>query len=355
MRRILHPGGSALDRTPVTPTPHDGLFKTVFSSPARAAELLRSLLPPALARPIDWTSLALLPGSFVDATLREQHTDLLFAARCGGRDIRVYLLLEHKSTPDGWVPLALHNYMGEIWRRHVATEKASHQLPPILPVVVYHSQRSWTAPLEFSQLVDIPQDLEPLRAYTPRFRFVLVDLASADPAAMQAMAVSPATQLAVRALKETRTAPDLLGLLKGWVDLLHAVHAGPDQADVFPQVLSYVAAVRGRDELRDLDLESLRNDDESETAMTKLLEFLDSAFATGEKWGIKEGIKEGRQKALLELLTLKFAAVPPELVDRVEAAEEDSLRQWLARVLTAGSLDEVFAESPADAASAAAG
>lgn len=347
----------------MTSTPHDALFKSVFSSPARAAELLRCLLPPTLARPIDWSSLALLPGSFVDEGLREQHSDLLFAARCGDLDVRVYLLLEHKSTPDAWVPLALHSYMGEIWRRHVATETTAQRLPPILPVVVYHAPRSWTAALEFSQIVDIPPDLELLRAFTPTFRFVLVDLASAEPAAMQAMAVSPATQLAVRALRETRAAPDLLGMLRGWVDLLHAVHHDQDHGGVFAQVLRYVGAVRGPDELRNLDLESITNDGESETAMTKLLEFLDSAFETGEKWGFREGkqageqegLQKGRQQALLELLALKFAAVPPGLVARVEAAGEDTLRQWLARVLTAGSLDEVFAGSPAEAASAGAG
>lgn len=92
----------------------------MFSSPARAAELLRGVLPPALVRQIDRSSLVLQPGSFVAKRLRAQHVDLLFTARYrGGGALRIYILCEHKSSPDERVGLALHRYMGEVWDQHV--------------------------------------------------------------------------------------------------------------------------------------------------------------------------------------------------------------------------------------------
>lgn len=239
----------------MTTTPHDALFKTVFSSPVRAADLLRWLLPPALARQIDWASLDLYDGSFVDDELREQHTDLLFTVRlhaARGSELRVYFLFEHKSCPDGWVGLALHRYMGAAWHRVVEDEKP-HLLPPIVPVVVYHSRHNWTAATEFSRLVEIPPGLALLRAYTPKFQFVLVDLASADHAAMAALGVSAITQISLRALHEVRDAPDLGRMWDGWSELLQAAGESCDWDAFIPKLFSYLCAVRTLEELRVID------------------------------------------------------------------------------------------------------
>ena len=69
----------------VTPTPHDSLFRAVFASPVHAVGPLRAALPPVLARAIDWSTLDLVSGSFVDDQLRQQHADLLF--RCSVRAV----------------------------------------------------------------------------------------------------------------------------------------------------------------------------------------------------------------------------------------------------------------------------
>jgi predicted transposase YdaD len=47
--------------------PHDKLFKAGFSDPETTARFLRSQLPPALTAAIDWSSLRLEPGSFIDS------------------------------------------------------------------------------------------------------------------------------------------------------------------------------------------------------------------------------------------------------------------------------------------------
>jgi hypothetical protein len=44
----------------MTHTPHDALFKAVFSSPEHAEAELRAVLPPRLSRRIDWSTLALV-------------------------------------------------------------------------------------------------------------------------------------------------------------------------------------------------------------------------------------------------------------------------------------------------------
>ena len=84
----------------MTAAPHDALFKATFSQVERAAEELRWVLPPELVAQMDFDSLSLEPGSFVDDALREQHTDLLYSLRIGGRAARVYVLFEHQSSVD---------------------------------------------------------------------------------------------------------------------------------------------------------------------------------------------------------------------------------------------------------------
>lgn len=82
------------------PNPHDALFKGVFGQPEHARGMLRAVVPAVLAEALDWSMLTLRPGSFVDAALRNQHTDLLYSTTWnGGGEALVYFLFEHQSSP----------------------------------------------------------------------------------------------------------------------------------------------------------------------------------------------------------------------------------------------------------------
>src|SRR5687767_10926302 len=99
----------------MTPTPHDSLFKSVFSQVEHAAGMLRSVLPPELVQHIDFATLALRPGSFVDEALKERYTDLLFSAQVGGRPTLFYFLIEHQSTQEDLMGFRLLRYEVRIW------------------------------------------------------------------------------------------------------------------------------------------------------------------------------------------------------------------------------------------------
>ena len=62
------------------PNPHDLLVKVVFGKPEHAQGMLRAVVPAEVAQKLDWSTLTLRPGSFVDLALKEQHTDLLYSA-----------------------------------------------------------------------------------------------------------------------------------------------------------------------------------------------------------------------------------------------------------------------------------
>ena len=70
---------------------HDRIFHAGLSNPAAAAFLI-DRLPPEVAARIDWNTLKLEPGSFVDPNLRLSESDLLFSAKADGREIGIYVL-----------------------------------------------------------------------------------------------------------------------------------------------------------------------------------------------------------------------------------------------------------------------
>lgn len=102
----------------MAPHPHDRLFKRIFEDREHAAGQLRSMLPGEVAEPLDWQTLELCSGSFVDPALVPHHTDLLFSIAWHDRSrARAYLLFEHQSTTDGMMPFRLLRYLVRIWDR----------------------------------------------------------------------------------------------------------------------------------------------------------------------------------------------------------------------------------------------
>jgi hypothetical protein len=214
----------------MTQTPHDALFKAVFSRPERAAEELRHALGPELARAIDFTTLQLVPGSVVDETLHERHTDLLFSVRCGAATIRVLVLFEHQSGVDPWMPLRLLGYMLRIWEAIVKTQPDARRLPALVPVVLHHGETGWRAATSFEALIEAPPDAPGSLEFVPRFRFALDDLTQASEAAIVARVGSAYVRLVLAALRSARGPQELARLLRGWVGLMGEVSREPDGA-----------------------------------------------------------------------------------------------------------------------------
>ena len=64
----------------------------------------------------------------------------------------------------------------------------------------------------------------------------------------------------------------------------------------------------------------------------------------GFERGRIEGRVEGQRSTLRSQLRLKFRAVPDAVGPRIESASADELDRWFERVLTAPTLDAVFAD-----------
>jgi len=165
----------------VTHNPHDKFFKESFSRKETAVALFKEFLPPSIVQAVDWDTLKNIPCSFIEESLRESRSDLLFevhgVAEFGDLPFRIYCLFEHQSTQDKWMPLRLLSYMVHIWERFVKENPTSKTLPPIIPIVLHQSLEHWRVSVHFQDLLDIPTHLkEALSVYQPNFSHLLIDL-----------------------------------------------------------------------------------------------------------------------------------------------------------------------------------
>jgi len=92
----------------------------------------------------------------------------------GGRSCR-YLLLEFQSSVDRFMALRLMVYVGLLYQQLLRGGQVGGEasLPPVLPMVLYHGERPWTAPTDVGDLVvDVPGGLAD---YRPRMRYLLLE------------------------------------------------------------------------------------------------------------------------------------------------------------------------------------
>ena len=321
-------------------SPHDGLFKATFSQVEHAAGELRAILPAALAARLDFSTLTLCPGSFIDEAFSWRHTDLLFTALFAGRPALVYLLFEHQSTVDARMPLRMLQYEIRIWEAHLAKHPDAAKLPVILPIVLHHGDGGWRAAVAFEELLDIePELLAEIGAFLPRFQFVLDDLGTTSDDAIRARAMSALGRFVLWCLKHARRQGLFEHELGRWSDVVREAWNAPDGGAAIRMIFRYIFEVDDRltvDELKRLATTTIGEDVEEEivTLADRLREE-----------GRQKGERTGERKVLLKQLTLRFGQLPDAALARVNAAGVEQLEAWAERVLTALTLAEVIEAS----------
>jgi len=116
--------------------PHDRFFRKVWSRKAEARDFLRHYLPADIVALLDLRSLELSKESFIDEQLRGHYSDMLYQLRFkDGTPARVYILLEHKRTPERATPFQLLRYVVKIDERSLQQGIDPAQVPPVIPVL----------------------------------------------------------------------------------------------------------------------------------------------------------------------------------------------------------------------------
>jgi predicted transposase YdaD len=349
--RIVRVGDAAIHRvTSFAYTPramsrnaHDHLIRQTLSQVEHAEGELRTMLPAAIAGAIDFTTLALAPGDFVDDALLDARSDLLFTARLGGEPAFLYLLLEHQSTVDALMPFRVLRYMIKIWERWLADNKGAKKLPVIVPIVLHHSEKGWTAATELSELLNLePELLAALGPHVPRLSFILDDLSAQSDDALQSRVMTALARCVLWLLRDgRRSEEEILRAFDAWRSVLEQVVRAPNGVRALAVLLRYI-----------LEASDIRADELQRKVLALLGEKAKDAMTTaadrireeGEQRGEQKGRLEGERRVLLRQLTARFGELPAAVLARVNAADLDQLERWADRVLAEKTLDAVLAD-----------
>ena len=327
----------------MTSRPHDALFKETFSDVDNARGELMAVLPPDVVAMTDWSTLALQKGSFVDEALRERLTDLLFSVRIRGREARLYLLFEHQSSPDDWMPLRALAYVVRIWEQWLATNKTASRLPPVIPVLLAQLDGGWRSPTSLAEIIDFADEAErdAIGPWVPQCSLRIDDLAGVTNDTIDAREIPPKAKLTLAALRDVRGHAELTELLASWARWIRGISDTREGEAAFMTLMRYILYVRQEVDMAAVQATVRAIDARAGETVMSMAEKL---IAEGEAKGRVEGRVEGRAETLLKLLRLRFTFVPDGAADRVVHADAATLDRWVERVLTAGSVDDVLAD-----------
>ena len=304
-----------------------------------AAAELRVVLPAPLLSRLDLSTLALAPGSYIDGALQGSQSDLLFVTRLSGKPALVYVLFEHQSSGDKLMAFRLVKYVARILDQYIedqgGPEKITLPLPAVIPVVLHHSARGWTASPTLEALFDGELTGDPdVSCYLPRLSFVLDDISHLSDDQLKARALGLFPSLTLWALRDARDAKKLAVSMRYWLSTMRALAATPNGWEALAIIFRYLCLVT-----KDLTPQVLHATLASEPQVQE------SIVTLAEIWkaeGEAKGKAEGARHVLLRLLQLKFGGIPAEARARIDAAQEEELLLWSERVLSSDSLSAVL-------------
>jgi len=330
-------------------SPHDKLVKEAFGSTEAMRGLLSSILPEAIVSRLDLATLAPMPGSFIDEELASSYSDLLFSVFLASRPALVYVLIEHKSKSDRWVLLQLLRYGVRVWDRFLRDHPRAERLPPIVPIVVCHDPMGWSAPRCLSDLLDpAASEVPELARLTPHFEAVVDDLNLATDAQLSARAMGLFATLAAIFLRDARSPDRVVPMIDRVASLLGELFRAPDGPRAVAVLLRYLSLVADAD-VGQITQVIQRTVPEAEELIMTIAEQLEQrglqqGLQQGRQEGLQQGLQEGRLAILRRLLELRFGKLDTELAARLDAADAQALDRFTERVLTAATIDKVFAE-----------
>ena len=281
-----------------------------------------------------------MPDSFVEEELREHFSDRLFRVKTvNGKTAFIYVLMEHKSTPDHKVGWQLLKYLVEFLKQWEKQNPDWDYLPAVVPFVFYHGAREWKIPDEFLYLVDTE---EAWRPYLLNFRIPSMDLGKIPDRYLSADRRLRVRLLAMKYATRGKSRQVAIKEL-----LIEALKDAPEE--LRPVLYYLIQTYTAYDEKTIQEIIRKVQPEEIDTMMSQFARDItktarQEALREGVQQGMQRGRQEGEAGLLLRLLSYRFHPLPDEITRRIHTADPNTIETWADRILDAKSLDEVFWE-----------
>ncbi|GIK54634.1 MAG: Rpn family recombination-promoting nuclease/putative transposase [Chloroflexi bacterium] len=297
---------------------------------------LEEYLPADLLALLDLDTLILQDGSFIDETLREQQSDLLYQTRLqgDGRALYLYFLFEHKSQPELLIALQLLGYLLAIWQEQV---KQKQPLAPIIPLVVYHGEKVWHVPTDFFSLLGAPEGLRP---YLLDFHYQLSDFSHLSAEEIKGEIWLRVCLSVLRAIFH----PGLRHELRPLIELAFELHEKETGVEYIRTIMYYLTRATGRVSRAELEQALLAQGAPGEKLMATIAdEYIQIGMEKGLKRGLEQGLEQGLERSILRILQRRFGVLPSGLPGRLAELPAMVLEELLDEAIIAPSFDAFVA------------
>lgn len=281
-------------------SPHDRYFRSMMCDPQVNREFFEAHLPQEIKQSIDFDSIALQKESYIGDKLRLQTVDLLYTVNFEGERGYIYLLLEHASTPNPWLPLRMLKYIIAIMEEHIAKTNAE-ELPFVYPMVFYTGNRAFNHSMDLFDLFGTPRRKALAKETLTQCR--LIDLSQASDEELEKYRWFGTAALTMKHIYDS----DIIPFLEGFLKLLSIIEK-MGKTDYIYRVVSYIIEA-GQVSDKNKFIELLKAGLES-TNEEEIMRIIDH---------FKPDIYErGKQQAWLEFEQLK-----PELFNKAKQEAKD--------------------------------
>ena len=318
-------------------TRHDATYKLLFSHREMIQALLQGFVGEPWVAQLDFSSLQKVPVSFVTDDRRVRLGDLAWRIKAGDRWLYVYVLLEFQSAVDPRMALRMMAYLA-LFYQDLARQQAvgvGELLPPVLPLVLYNGEPAWHAVQDVAQLIaPLPGESA---VYRPALRYCLVDqqrwMRGGHP---------PAGNLAAAffQLERSRTPQEISHALSVWLECAPQSDFSGLHRDLVRWLQHSLLPAR----MPGARIPELNDIQEARVML------YDTVKGWTEDWlqqGKELGMQEGRQAILRQQLVHRFGPLSADVLQRLADAATPDLDRWAVSMLSASTLDDVFADPAA--------
>ncbi len=280
-------------------SPHDRFTRSLMTHPKVAQEFFQKSLPEHIKKAIDFSSLELRKESFIDDKLRLQITDLLYSATFNGREGFLYLLFEHASTPDRFLPFRMHRYVSAIMKDHLKN-KENKTLPLVYPMILYSGKKPYKHSMSFFDLFSENDRELAKKIFTSPYH--LIDLTQAPDEELKQYMWFGTMALALKHIRD----PNIVPFFESIIEVLKELEKRGEEWYIYA-VITYMAVtakIPEKDEFLDTvkQLESIDKEKIMPTLVDHLQpELLNIARKQFLQEGLQKGRQEGRQEERIEI------------------------------------------------------
>lgn len=320
---------------------------------------------PEIAAKMRFEDAKKIDRTFIPSDLQKKTSDLIYSVPYGYIDIEgkskeawVYILIENKSERTPLVTFQLFLYIFlillTIWREweQAGTAESKRKFPIIIPLVFYIGHQKWDGPLELSQCFEtIPE----LSRFIPSWDTLLLNLnVVTDEELVRANTL--ASQV-FRVIKmDGQPYEEYEAILS---DVLESVVKMPYVTDGNRLEATWLLLLQAYNTLSKNQVKEAHkkiSDTVTKTDQAVRREYMirEHSYAAqlkregemigkgiGEKLGVELGVGIGIRQSLLIFIETRFGQPSEEIVEQVNSVDLDTVTDWIRKIVSVNSLDEL--------------